>query len=67
MHPTQYLVFDEGVKESSLLFLFYFLFFCLFVFFVSLQKHFWRPFPASIYLFKVNNENTRTMREICLC
>ena len=22
-------------------------------------------FPASIYLFKVNNENTKTMREIC--
>ena len=34
MHPTQYLVFDEGVKESSLLFLFYF-FVCLFFLFHS--------------------------------
>ena len=32
----------------------------------SMIKHFWKAlFPVGIYMFKVNNRNTRTRRKIC--
>ena len=38
---------------------------CLFAMYLKCFVGFRRPFPAGIYLLKVNNGNTRTICEIC--